>query len=324
MDLEKLEKEFLRAIRGRLSQSQLSQKLGYRSNKVYKWESGLNNMSWLEFIRVAEIRRLNFKPSVRKLLGYKGKLQNTAEFSKFLVGTVSFRDISQRLNISEGLIEKWLKGKSIPSLLQVLIMIEFIYRVLPEFIAGFVDVELVPSIADLFNKKRQQKTAIANNPALEMALVSLSLPLTSREQQIKKIAKILALSLVEAEKQVKQLLDLDLAREEGEKLVVMDGYVETANTMQGSVLIRQFWVKYIDRFLKLISSKTDEPDNFFGYEIFAMSEDASQKINQEYYAFYAKIKSIIASDKDPKTAVKFIATQILDLEKIATYETKSV
>ena len=57
-DLEKMQAELLRAIRGKLSTSALSAKLGYKFNQVARWEKGERRLLWTDFVALCEARRL--------------------------------------------------------------------------------------------------------------------------------------------------------------------------------------------------------------------------------------------------------------------------
>jgi DNA-binding transcriptional regulator YiaG len=54
MDYSTLASELVRAVRGRRAQGTVSQRLGFRSNVLYAWESGRSYPTAAEFLRFAE------------------------------------------------------------------------------------------------------------------------------------------------------------------------------------------------------------------------------------------------------------------------------
>jgi hypothetical protein len=55
MDFQKLQKEILVALRKGLSQGQVNQRFGYSFNQVYRWEAGITQMSWADFVKFCEV-----------------------------------------------------------------------------------------------------------------------------------------------------------------------------------------------------------------------------------------------------------------------------
>lgn len=320
MDYAQIEKELVVALRGSRSQMMLSRRLGFSSNKVYKWESGLSRLSWGEFIHLAKCCKADYLPSLQKILGYKGSPEESDKFFAYLMGATSKTEVAKKIEVSENLVNRWLSGKSEPSLGVIFKMIHVFHLLLPEFIVHMTEEEKVPSIKDLFQHKNRQKVAIGLQPELElvMAMIQLDKTINGTESQLRFISEVLGISSDEALKKFERLVELDLARNTSERFIATVPFVETGLTLSLSSNIRRFWLRYINHFVDTLEQDPLlERQNFFGYDVFAVSDHVGKEMVREYYQFYARIRTLIENDTGPKTTVKLLATQVLDVNLIA-------
>lgn len=115
MDIEIVKKELLIAIRGKRSQTYISQKLGYDYNQVYRWESGRIDIAWTEFIKLCKVSRRDISGVLKRVFNFQ---DNPADYSRFLnhlIGNLKQKEIGTVIDCTPYRLRKWLRGQTSPT-----------------------------------------------------------------------------------------------------------------------------------------------------------------------------------------------------------------
>lgn len=184
IDTRALAAQWLRALRGRRSQSAFSRRFGYRSNIAYRWEaarcfpsaSGTLKMiaalggdvasSLATFYRSAPPWLPEVDPC--SLLGVARLLED-------LRGEVTIVELARRTGYSRFAVTRWLRGKADPTLPEFLTLIEYTSRRVLDFVAAFVDPEKLPSARAAWRLLSRARQAAYDVPWSHAVLRALEL-----------------------------------------------------------------------------------------------------------------------------------------------------
>src|SRR4051812_5121738 len=116
MDFDLIARETVVAARGKLSQRALSRKLGYRTNQVYRWESGQRQVSWPQFAELCRATGLDLRGALRKLGCYQKDPTDTGTLVRFLLGEAKLAAVAKVSGVSRFSLMRWRNGTATPSL----------------------------------------------------------------------------------------------------------------------------------------------------------------------------------------------------------------
>jgi hypothetical protein len=315
MNYSKLRQEVLCALRGKFSQSIVSKRLGFNFNQVYRWENSRTKMSWLDFVDFAETCRRDLHRPFHHTLGYKGSIRNSQALIQFLFGTDSATKIANKSGRPQRLTRNWMSGKSIPSFEDILEFIDRFQICLPEVVGTLTDISQIPSLKSVYEKLKLQKDLIYQYPQADALLAAL---LTEEYQALPKhqsgvLARFCGLSMNEEIQVLTAMEQVGLVMRENELFKPSHTPIDTQGNYRGSIQLRKYWAK---RFLAFLDHfHPPQPRSLTGYYLFALSDEAEKEINQAYYDFLAKAKTLFTSDTGSRKRVKLVSAQVLDLEE---------
>ena len=144
MDFKQTSREVIRNLRGKRSQLQLSQKLGFRGNQIYRWESGQRDVAWTDFLRLSRACRKDVLQSLHRVFGPQAQIDDARALVYFLIGESTLISLSRETGISRQALSRWLKGQSEPSLAQVFLLVHHCHHVLHELLQELVEGQACP------------------------------------------------------------------------------------------------------------------------------------------------------------------------------------
>ncbi len=154
LDFEKLASDWLRAARGKRSQSAHSRRLGYKTNIAYRWEAGHCFPTAARAFEVlarsgADIEAA-FGSFVHLERGWSrphgaGSRQGIARFLQIIKGGSTTTALAERSGSSRYCVARWLSGASELTLPRLLSLIEAMTGRALDFIACFVSPAELPS-----------------------------------------------------------------------------------------------------------------------------------------------------------------------------------
>jgi len=157
MDYERVASQFLRALRGKRSQTALSRRLGYRSNVVYTWESGGGFPTAARTFEAA--RRVGLEPdaAVSRFLGRRPEWIDATSLTTPVGVAALLRELRGRQPITalapavgrdRYALGRWFKGVTEPRLPDFLRVVEHTSLRLLDLLGAFVDLEQLPAVAE--------------------------------------------------------------------------------------------------------------------------------------------------------------------------------
>jgi transcriptional regulator with XRE-family HTH domain len=314
---EQLSLELVRTIRGRHHQVVLSRRLGYTSNIVYRWESGNCWPTAAMFFQLCKRVGINIAGAYRSfysrqpdwLIGDACSPQMVAAFLRDLQGKVPLHELSQMVGENRYSVARWLTGKAQPRLPDFLRMVEASSRRSLDFVSTLTDPAEIPCIAKPWRRLLQAKQVAYEAPWSHAVLHALELNELgkARADGMKTLVRRLGIPEKEVAKALHALQEAGQVRRY--RGAWKSSRKQTVNTAQDPARARQlkaFWFQVaVDRL------RADAP-GFFGYSLFAITEQDLRKLREVQLEYIRQMQSIIA-ESSPGERVGLYAVQLLDL-----------
>jgi DNA-binding transcriptional regulator YiaG len=166
-------REILQVLRGELSQRELSKKLGYTFNQVGKWESGVTQIKWDDFLQVC------------KALNAPLERAFSNEFitpEPELTSLVTLKTLSNHFSAgieqdkkTRASMKKWLSGNSAPDLAEVLKFMASRIALMLKWLSALIDCNQVPCLREANDLYFARSNAAFRNPNADLIYAALSL-----------------------------------------------------------------------------------------------------------------------------------------------------
>ena len=168
IDYTQVKKELLVAIRGRLPQVKVKNKLGYKHNYISRWESNLRDISWVNFVKfcVACGKKEKLQEAL-SLLEIPSDMPPT-DFGKIITLLKGKRRISEfalLTGFTRFTINRWMQNKSSPSLEEMLIVIDKTTDNNIQFVSCFANIKgQIPSLKAEYDKCLVRRNVFCDYP----------------------------------------------------------------------------------------------------------------------------------------------------------------
>jgi transcriptional regulator with XRE-family HTH domain len=317
-DYERIAVELVRAVRGPRSRARLSQRLGYRSNVVQRWESRRSFPTAARFLALRQKldpeRPSCFEAFFRRRPAWLEPAQPidaevVAAFLREVRGKIPLSVLATGARVSRHRIGRWLSGNAEPKLPEFLCLVDVATRRLPDFLATLTDPARLPSIARAWKQLCLAREAAYSQPwshAVLRALELRELP-TGRARQIEWIGERLGIGTAQVSAALGVLEQTDqVGRNRGgysprEALVV-----NTAPDPERARELKSTWTRVaLDRL------DHAAPGNF-GYALFAVSKQDMIKLRDLHLDYLRAMQQLIAAS-EPNECVGLYCAQLLDL-----------
>lgn len=220
--VEDVARELIRALRGPRSQVQLSRRLGFRTNVVYRWEAGTRWPSGSELFVVAartgaDPARLlaRFDPVAARIAAEAGEVgtdEHLAAWLRALTRTTSTTALARRAGIGRSAAQRALTGRSVPSLPVVLRIVDAVDGRMAELVGLFTAPEVLPSLRG----PRVPRDVSARQPWTDAVIAALEIG----DATVDAVAGRLELPLADVQAIVDGLAALGAAHRDGERVVL--------------------------------------------------------------------------------------------------------
>lgn len=318
LDYTQIRTELIRAIRGKYSQERVSQKMGFRSNPVYRWENKLSLVDWQFFLKLCKVTNRDITKALRYILGYNGDPLDNAELLYHIFGTKKISEISKKTQVSRYMVANWIRGKSPMDLDFILRVLHEFQFILIEFIEVLVPMEKIPSLKPVSDILSEQKNAIYDHPEVEAVLCALTLNfyqnLKAHERGV--IAKKIGISIEQEDRAIEILKRIGLIFEIGKKLRVPTTQLDTQGSFAGAVRIRKYWAQIYENYLNRVAPP-EGTQSKTGYFLIDLSEEGEQQVLEAYLDFCFRLRAIAKQDHGTKKTVKYCSALLLDLPEYA-------
>lgn len=312
MNFEQVASDWVRALRGKRSQLSLSQRLGYQSNILYRWESGGCYPSAATFFRLAAACGRNVRPALQEFLRDTPPWLNRAALTTpdgvthFLVqmrGATPLGELAARTGFSRYQVSRWLSGKTQPSLPEFLAMVSETTLRLLDFVNAFVDAGQLPSLRSAHGNLLASRELAYAMPWSHAVLKVLTLhTYTSRPHSDAWVAAQLGLPEAQVAQTLAGLSRIGHVRWDGVRFLesspdVVDTRADPARARQ----LKTWWTK-----TALGRLEAGAP-GVFAYNVSAVSRADLERLEQLQRQAYREMSRIIAESRDPDCVVLYAA-----------------
>ncbi|MFL5814057.1 MAG: helix-turn-helix domain-containing protein [Bdellovibrionia bacterium] len=166
IDFATTSRQILQAMRGELSQRQLSDKLGFTFNQVGKWESGATQLKWDDFLRICKTLGISIENSF-----WHGYLTPEPELTPLSTLRILSHYFAAGTSLNKQMhksMERWLSGKAVPDFAEVLKFMSNRMALMLTWLSEIVDCSKIPSLSEAndFYLARSQATFKASDAML--------------------------------------------------------------------------------------------------------------------------------------------------------------
>lgn len=320
---EGISRELLRALRGSTSQPELSEALGFHSNVVYTWESGRRFPEVNSFFRVAERAGVpvraglsGFFPELERELASPRALspRGVQRLVQVLVGTNNKSELAARLAVNRTTLARWLNGKTEPRLPEFLRLVDAATQRLMTFVGLFVNPSTLPSTRAAYQDLTTQRRLAYDMPWSHAVLRALEL--AAYQARASHDVEFLAAELGVPAGQVEQ----DLAELAAVGQIQWDGAhyrvarVLTVDTREQPKKNRALKAHWASVALSRLEADAAPASALFSFNLFAISEDAYQRVRELHLDYYDRVRAIIEQSPTADRVV-LLNLQLLPLRR---------
>jgi len=318
--------QLVRALRGRRSQRRLSHQLGFRSNVLYRWETGLREPSVSEVFALAaavgvDVRRSLIELDGRLATGLPAQVRSPRFVSAFVqtLWQGSVVELARRLDMHPSALGRCLRGQvglRLPRLLQILDV--SVGRML-DFVAAFVDPDALPAARDAWKRLTLARRAAELAPLSE-AVLALFETRGYREHRVHSselVAAQLGIDVSTVETTVELLERIGWIRADGIYRVASRRDVDTRTLPPESFArLKRFWTEEIAR---RYDASTPPRSS---YVVFSTSEDRLVRIVAILGRAYQQVREILREPEpeDEVTRAALVTTSIVALDGLGLDE----
>jgi hypothetical protein len=317
MNCASIRRDLLVAMRGKISQSQMSQKLGYQFNQMYRWESGTTKMSWLDFLKFAKNRKVDMSMVLKKSFQYNDKPERYDLFVRHLVGDSKITKIAKINGTTPFRVRRWLNHVFPPDLDDVLSLINHHAHVLLVFLGFLTDVSKITVIREELLKREAEIDLMRKYPVSGAVLRALELDEYQKfsKHQEGWISKKLGISLQDEVTIIERLKSGRLIAKKDHKYHVLSSSFNPQGDIEAGIALRLYWLARTKEFVSHLTS-TPSRSTPVGQLVFSCSNEAKEKIVDKYSQFFNEIHTILASDHLPPEQINVLGVQLLDVSKV--------
>lgn len=304
IDFSLLQSELLKALRGKKSRTQMNQDLALSHNLFHRWESGKHKMPWQDFLHMAKLCHVPLTQSF-SFVWYKGDPANTADLVKTLLAERKISEISAEMKISSSSLERWLKGKTQPSLPDLFKLIHVCTDRFVDFISLMVPANQLRSLTNLHELLSFERDLQRQMPWV--ALIPRCVELENYEKLPKHkegfLAKIIGITAEEERKAVAALVKVGVLSWKKDKLFVTSKYLNTDDP-QRPWAVMEIFKYWLDRHAhqfglesEYIQKQGVRSGSLQGtYRIFTANEKTLKEVKNLIYEFNQRLLSVMSSD----------------------------
>ncbi|MCB0341258.1 MAG: helix-turn-helix transcriptional regulator [Pseudobdellovibrionaceae bacterium] len=311
-DYYKICREVLRLLRGELSQRQLSEKLGYTFNQVGKWESGVTQIKWEDFIQINHALGLPVDERLQVFFG-NGHGPHTSQNVKRLFSNWLALD-SIDSDVIRNKLKKWKASPESLDLAEALMAMDSRPAMLFGFLSHFVNCAEIEILRQDFENFEKEMNLLSAEPLVgfinEALLVEDYRRLPEHDDEV--LAFHASCTVDELKPLLEKLVQMGVVGFDGHK------YFSSPTSFSFSTLsnksLRKFnkftfeWVakKYP---LEILSKNRPGVYNVSGTStrVVAISRNASEEIDRLVSQFHNAVGEVVKNDSQPKENVQIIS-----------------
>lgn len=311
---QKLQAELLRAIRGKLTASALSAKLGYKFNQVARWEKGERRLLWSDFVAVAEARRLPLAEQVKQYLGYEGDLRATGPFTRTLLAGKPVGELAKSARLNRSKLSRWLGGKAEPTFLDVFALLRSSVNLI-SFLEPLVELGKVPSLAGEYEIFRRQRELAYSMPYLDALMEALLMDayLKSARHDPSILARAAGLPERTVATALASLEAAGMVERNGDKYQAIEISIDYRADRARMVKNILHWIGETASTVQNLQTRPLK-GSLVGFSVFSLSREGHEKALKLFREFNMAIHALGTEDKGPKEKVLVLVNSLMDAQ----------
>ena len=302
MDYRAIAAEFLRALRGKRSQTGFSRRLGYKSNVSYLWEHKRNFPTAAKALAAADRVGIDVKDALRSFYRadpeWLGRVEpaSTAGVSALLRdlrGNQRVLELAERSGRNRYAVARWLSGSSDPDLSEFFMLIECSSLRLVDFIEQFVNPDSLPSVREKWQQLRVARNLAYDAPWTQAVLRALELESYAAlpKHRLGWIARRVGISREEEQRCLELLLKSGQIVWEGQRGVVREVItLDTRTNPNKASKLRSWWAREAIR-------RAESGTRGLMYNLFSVSKKDLEKLRELQKAYMNQVRAIVAQSK---------------------------
>lgn len=317
MNHDRLAQEVIMVLRGRRSQSRLSQELGFHSNVVSSWESGRRYPTATSFFRIIErsgvdvsSRLSQFHPRTKSISSPDlATPHGVAAWLQSLAGSTQISEISKRVGRDRFAVARWLNGRAEPKLGDYLRLIDACTRRLPDFLSLFLDPARLPEIANEWQTLLTARQGLEKLPWAFAVLqfLEFSSYRNAPVHQVGMIAGRLEITINEERECLEHLVRAGMIRWDEERWNVVQS--PTLDLRGDPSALRLFAATWAD--VASARLRSGSPCNH-AVNLFGVSREDLERIRSLQSEYFAQVREIV-STSSPTEEVAVLGIQLFSL-----------
>ena len=310
--------QLIRLLRGSISQRDLSQKLGYTFNQVGKWENGLTQIKWSQFVALCQILEIPFEQNF-KYIFYNHNIHKPFSIVTSIQSILDFTNLSSKPDAKSRITyKKWLDEKTAPDLAEVIQLLSVNPPSLFSWLSSLVDCRKISIFAQPYEFYLKNVEIVLNYPLATYVNAALKIKAyqnlsqhddvvlaehaTCTVSELKKMLQILVsagLVHFDGKKYHASVFDFKFAGIRNEKLRSLTKYTTQLTAERYSTTPLQppgATTKVIRQYNPSQSS----------VRVAAMSAEAAQKVVDLVLKFHHQVEEVLKQDVGEKDNVQVI------------------
>jgi transcriptional regulator with XRE-family HTH domain len=310
LDYELVSRQFVRALRGRRSQTAFSRRLGYSTNVVYMWEAGRSFPSAASVLGAAQKAGRDVRAALLQFYRVEPEwLQKTPDpttpaavslLLQDLLAGQSIVKLAARIGRSRFATARWLHGAAEPRLPDFLRLIQGTCLRLVDFIAALVDPMRLPAVRAHWQRLETSRKAAYEAPWTHGVLRVLELRQYNELPRHRPgfIANLLGIDRQEEDRCLRLLADTGQIRMERGRWVQADVLtVDTRRDATAATTLRRFWTQLA------VERVQDKSDNVFSFNLGTLAERDLERVRALHRRYFNELRTIIAESEPPETVL---------------------
>ncbi len=309
-----ISKKFLVSLRGRQSARALSQKLGYSSNQISRWESGHSRFSWSDFVDLCERLELPLQEAFTEMEFHSTPDDLKAILQYFVPGKKT-QEIAKICGVSALTIQRWQKKTISPLADKIFQLFSISGTPLSPFIHKLLGPKKIsPQLAKILETEQNRIGAALETPwTISIACLCLLDPIKglSLHQSLRQISKQIDLEVSKTTDIVTRLIRARILgfNEETNQFYLPEGpaHFEFRNSLESFFQGAKFWAQFSAQMTGKNKSK-ELGENHISYLVFTCRSQEIKNIHDKIITLYKELADLSQqSDKNgpPDRALSF-------------------
>jgi DNA-binding phage protein len=304
LDYELIASDFLRALRGKRSQTAFSRRVGYRTNVAYMWEAGRSFPTAATTLQVA--KRMGVDVHAALLRFYRvaphwlAQIQDPTDAAAICTLLEDLRaqravvHIAHSIGKSRFAVARWFHGEAEPRLPDFFRLIEGVTLRLLDFVAALVDPEQLPSVRQAWRQLESSRRAAYDAPWTHAVLRALELEAYAGLSRHRRgwIAERLGIPLAEEVRCLKLLAETgQIQKRKGRWHASEARAVDTRRDPEAAGKLRKFWASVG------LERAQHDPSVILSFNLGTLAARDLERVRELHRRYFSELRDIIADSK---------------------------